>query len=88
MGVQTSTAESSSDTDFAPNVNAMVAEGCDLVIGVGFLLEEATSGAAQENPDVSFALVDSPSRPRPTTLVRFSSTPPRLLTSQATRLQA
>lgn len=60
MGVQTSTAESSSDTDFAPNVNAMVAEGCDLVIGVGFLLEEATSGAAQENPNVSFALVDSP----------------------------
>lgn len=59
MGVNAQTAESSSDGDFGPNVNAMVAEGCDLVIGVGFLLEEATGGAALENPDVSFALVDS-----------------------------
>nr|WP_182354244.1 BMP family ABC transporter substrate-binding protein [Flaviflexus huanghaiensis] len=59
MSVNSSTAESSSDTDFAPNVQAMVAEGCDVVIGVGFLLEEATSAAAQANPDVSFALVDS-----------------------------
>ncbi|WP_259365221.1 BMP family lipoprotein [Flaviflexus equikiangi] len=59
MGVNAQTAESSSDGDFGPNVNAMVAEGCDLVIGVGFLLEEATGSAALENPDVSFALVDS-----------------------------
>ena len=59
MGVNAQTAESSSDGDFGPNVNAMVAEGCNLVIGVGFLLEEATGGAALENPDVSFALVDS-----------------------------
>lgn len=59
MGVNSSTAESSSDTDFGPNVQAMVAEGCDIVIGVGFLLEEATGSAAQANPDMSFALVDS-----------------------------
>lgn len=59
LGVNAGTAESSSDGDFGPNVNAMVAEGCDLVIGVGFLLEEATGSAALENPDVSFALVDS-----------------------------
>lgn len=59
MGVNSSTAESSSDTDFGPNVQAMVAEGCDIVIGVGFLLEEATSAGAQANPDISFALVDS-----------------------------
>ncbi|WP_316932721.1 BMP family lipoprotein [Flaviflexus equikiangi] len=59
MGVNAQTAESSSDGDFGPNVNAMVAEGCNLVIGVGFLLEEATGSAALENPDVSFALVDS-----------------------------
>lgn len=59
LGVNAGTAESSSDGDFGPNVNAMVAEGCNLVIGVGFLLEEATGSAALENPDVSFALVDS-----------------------------
>lgn len=59
MGVNAQTAESSSDGDFGPNVNAMVAEGCNLVIGVGFLLEEATGSAALENPDMSFALVDS-----------------------------
>ena len=59
MGVQQATAESQSGSDFGPNVESMVAEGCDIVIGVGFLLEEATSAAAQANPDLAFALVDS-----------------------------
>lgn len=59
MGVETSTAESSSEGDFDPNVRAMVDEGCDIVIGVGFMLGGAVGDAADANPDVSFALVDS-----------------------------
>ncbi|WP_054952142.1 BMP family lipoprotein [Flaviflexus massiliensis] len=59
MGVNTSTAESSSESDFDPNVRAMVDEGCDIVIGVGFMLGEAVGNAADANPDVAFALVDS-----------------------------
>ena len=59
LGVKHNEAESSSDADFAPNVQAMVSDGCQLVIGVGFLLAPAITKAAQENTDLSFALVDS-----------------------------
>lgn len=59
LGVQTSTAESTTVSDFAPNINNMVTQGCDLIITVGFLLAPATGDAAQENPDTDFAIVDS-----------------------------
>ncbi len=59
LGIQTGTAESQSDADFAPNVDAMVADGCDMIIGVGFLLEQPLEDAANENPDLAFGLVDS-----------------------------
>ncbi|MDD9207338.1 BMP family ABC transporter substrate-binding protein [Georgenia sp. 10Sc9-8] len=59
LGIQTSEAESQSDSDFGPNVDAMVQQGCDLTIGVGFLLEDPIQDAAESNPDLSFALVDS-----------------------------
>lgn len=59
LGIETQTAESTTNSDFTPNINNMVTEGCDLVITVGFLLAPATGTAAQENPDVNFAVVDS-----------------------------
>ncbi|MDN5821809.1 MAG: BMP family ABC transporter substrate-binding protein, partial [Brachybacterium sp.] len=59
LGIDHSTAESTSDSDFAPNINNMVTQGCDLIITVGFLLAPATGDAAQENPDTDFAIVDS-----------------------------
>lgn len=59
IGVDTGTAESASDADFQPNVDAMVADGCDVTIGVGFSLEAAIRSAATDNPDLQFALVDS-----------------------------
>ena len=59
LGIQTAEAESQSDSDFGPNVDAMVQQGCDLTIGVGFLLEDPIQDAAEANPDQSFALVDS-----------------------------
>lgn len=59
LGVQEGDAESQSDADFGPNVDAMVQEGCDLTIGVGFLLEDPIQEAAEANPDLSFALIDS-----------------------------
>ncbi|NDK31590.1 BMP family lipoprotein [Nesterenkonia haasae] len=65
FGIESATAESSSDSDFGPNVDAMVQQGCDLTFGVGFLLEDAIDEAAQENPDLSFGIIDStlPSEP-------------------------
>lgn len=59
LGVQTQTAESTTVSDFEPNINNMVTEGCDLIITVGFLLAPATGKAAQANPDTDFAIVDS-----------------------------
>src|SRR5690625_774799 len=58
-GIETATAESTSDSDFAPNINNMVTEGCDLIFTVGFLLAPATGTAAEANPDVDFAIMDS-----------------------------
>ncbi|XCB30481.1 BMP family ABC transporter substrate-binding protein [Arcanobacterium hippocoleae] len=59
LGVAHNTAESNGDADFQPNVESMIQDGCNLVIGVGFLLAPATTKAAQDNTDLSFALIDS-----------------------------
>ncbi len=59
LGIQLNNAESQSEADFGPNVDAMVQENCDITIGVGFLLEDPIAGAAQANPDLDFGLVDA-----------------------------
>jgi len=59
LGIETSLVESQSDADYASNVSTQVSQGCNLIIGVGFLLEDAVQKAAEENPDTNFALVDS-----------------------------
>ncbi|WP_331714663.1 BMP family lipoprotein [Auraticoccus cholistanensis] len=59
LGIQTNEVQSSTTADFAPNVQAMVDDGCNVIVTVGFLLDDATTAAAQENPDIDFAIVDS-----------------------------
>ena len=59
LGIQEARAESQSDSDFAPNVDSMVAQGCNITLGVGFLLESALHDAAEANPDMHFGIVDS-----------------------------
>jgi basic membrane protein A and related proteins len=59
LGIETATAESSSNAEFTPNINNLVSEGCDIIITVGFLLANATAVAAEANPDVQFGIVDS-----------------------------
>ncbi|MGC5629402.1 BMP family lipoprotein [Georgenia sp. Z1344] len=51
--------ESQTDADYTQNVDSLISQGCNLVFGVGFLLENAIEQAANDNPDVSFALIDS-----------------------------
>lgn len=58
LGIQTDKAESTSDADFEPNISNMVQGGCDIIIGVGFLMKDAILATAEANPDVKFALVD------------------------------
>lgn len=59
LGVTVKTAQSSSDADFIPNIENMVTEGCNIIIGVGFLMDQAMFDVATKNPDIKFALVDS-----------------------------
>ena len=58
VGFEPVVLESQSDADFEPNINALLDQGCDLIVTVGFLLGDATEAAAQENPDTNFAIVD------------------------------
>lgn len=59
FGVAVNTAESKGDSDFGPNTQTMIDDGCSLVIGVGFMLAPAIMKAAGENPDLHFGLIDS-----------------------------
>ena len=58
LGVEINVAESSDGADYAPNIDSLVADGCDLIITVGFLLGDATAEAAAANPEVNFAIID------------------------------
>ena len=59
LGAEISLLESASDADYAPNIQAFLDEGCDVIITVGFLLGGATAEAAIANPDQQFAIIDS-----------------------------
>ncbi|AXH97709.1 BMP family lipoprotein [Ornithinimicrobium avium] len=59
LGIEAVEVESQADTDYTTNVNNLVQQDCNIVIGVGFLLEDAIQAAAEDNPDTNFALIDS-----------------------------
>ncbi|MDR2998414.1 MAG: BMP family ABC transporter substrate-binding protein [Microbacterium sp.] len=58
IGVPLKKAESNAETDYAPNIDNMVSEGCNIIVSVGFALSQATVDAATANPDTKFVLVD------------------------------
>jgi basic membrane protein A and related proteins len=58
LGVDIAVLESTSESDFEPNIQAFLDQDCDLIVTVGFLLGEATGAAAEANPDQLFAIVD------------------------------
>jgi basic membrane protein A len=47
-----------SDADYAPNIKKLIDEKCDIIIGVGFAINDAIVAAAKANPTVKFAIVD------------------------------
>ena len=59
LGVSIDLLESASDADYAPNLQSFVDKGCNVIVTVGFLLADATKAAAEANPTVQFAIVDS-----------------------------
>ena len=59
LGVSTEVLESATDADYAPNLQSFIDKGCNVIVTVGFLLADATKVAAEANPTVQFAIVDS-----------------------------
>ena len=59
LGIEVNAVESTSDQDYGPNIDNLIADGCTYIIGVGFLLEPAIETAAKANTDIEFALIDS-----------------------------
>lgn len=47
-----------SDADYAPNIKKLVDEKCSIIIGVGFLINDAIIAAAKANPGTKFAIID------------------------------
>jgi basic membrane protein A and related proteins len=58
FGIQTAKVQSTGDSQYADNINQMVAQNCNIITTVGFLLGDATLAAAKKNPDIDFAIVD------------------------------
>jgi basic membrane protein A len=50
--------ESKGDSDYKPNIDNLIDQGCTLVVAAGYLLASATEEAAAANPDVDFVIID------------------------------
>lgn len=58
LGVEYKNVESNSETDFAPNLESLISQGCNAVVSVGFALSAATVESALANEGVDYILVD------------------------------
>lgn len=58
LGFEPDFLESQAESDFAPNIDALIAQDCTVIVTAGFLLGDATQAAAEANPDQLFAIVD------------------------------
>lgn len=65
--------ESKQDADYVPNVETLVDEENDLIIGVGFKLADSIGEAAKNYPEQQFALIDAayPKQPKNVTSLLF-----------------
>lgn len=58
LGAEVKYLESTSESDYDPNIQAFIDEGCDVIVTVGFLLGDATERFAIANPDQAFGIID------------------------------
>lgn len=58
LGADFKAVESNSENDYGPNLESLVAEGCDAIVTVGFALAAATKESAAANPEVDYILID------------------------------
>ncbi len=50
--------QSTTQSDYTPNINTFISEKCNIIVTVGFLMGAATETAAKANPTQKFAIVD------------------------------
>ena len=50
--------ETTAQTDYEANIDTCVQEGFNIIVTVGFLIQDATVAAAEANPDIKFIGVD------------------------------
>jgi len=67
LGVKGSLLQSSSGSDYIPNLTKLAAAGNKLVIAVGFLMADAIQTVATKYPNVHFAIIDNPGGAAPDT---------------------
>jgi basic membrane protein A len=59
MGFQAKFLESTQPSDYEMNIDALAAEGYNVIITVGSLMGDATALKAKQYPDIKFAIVDN-----------------------------
>jgi len=57
--VSTQYLQSTQQSDYVPNINALVQKKCGIIVTVGFLMADATQAASKANPTQNFAIVDN-----------------------------
>jgi basic membrane protein A and related proteins len=50
--------QSTTQSDYVPNINTFIGEKCNIIVTVGYLMGAATEAAAKANPTEKFAIVD------------------------------
>ncbi len=58
-GIETSYIESKQASDFVNNFNTLIDDGNTLLWGIGFACYDGIAEAAQDNPDIQFAIIDN-----------------------------
>ena len=58
LGAEFNEVQSQSETDYQPNVQALVDQGCNTIVAVGYALSADTVESANSNPDIDYILVD------------------------------
>ena len=51
--------QSTTQSDYTPNINTFISKKCGIIVTVGFLMAGATQTASKANPSAKFAIVDN-----------------------------
>ncbi|MDE0547365.1 BMP family protein [Microbacterium sp. C7(2022)] len=58
FGVEPVTVQSDSESDYGPNLTALVDQDCSVIVTVGFALASAAAESALANPDIEYVSID------------------------------